>query len=253
MSYPDDNPKTAIGATKAPLHLVPPSAIHYLASAFKDGAAKYGPYNWRDQKVSSSVYVGAALRHIGAWWDGANVSSDAGVEHLAHVMACCAIILDAASVGMLNDDRPTNGAAPRLQAEFAERKVSHQIDVDEAAEAAERDIDWNALFPTRAQLDAKREPMAALTDPAAESKKLGLYDDGIPAESAYLFKNGSRIDTPAEVDELRAVLTAEELKGFGIGDVAKVPHLSATTATSQHPAHAEALRMADERTPEDRL
>lgn len=126
MSYPDDNPKTAIGATKAPLHLVPPSSIHYLSLAFKDGAKKYGPYNWRDQKVSSSVYVGAAMRHIGAWWDGQNLSQDASVEHLAHVMACCAIILDAASVGMLNDDRPTAGAAPDLQAEFASGGVCGQ-------------------------------------------------------------------------------------------------------------------------------
>ena len=128
MSYPDDNPKTAVGAKKAPLHLVPPSAIHYLAMAFKDGARKYGPYNWRDQKVSSSVYVGAAMRHIGAWWDGENLSQDALVEHLAHVMACCAIILDAASVGMLNDDRPSRGASAELQAKFASNGVSKALD-----------------------------------------------------------------------------------------------------------------------------
>lgn len=117
--YPDDNPKTAIGVTKVPLHLVPPSASHHLALAFKDGAAKYGPYNWRDHKVSASVYVAAAKRHIDAWWDGENLSPDAGVEHLAHAMACMAIILDAASVAKLNDDRPTCGASPRMQAEYA--------------------------------------------------------------------------------------------------------------------------------------
>ena len=68
---------------------------------------------------------------------------------------------------------------------------------------------------------------------------------GIPAESAYLASfspSGSRIATSAEIEGLREVLTAEELKGFGIGDV-----------EARHPANAEALRMADERTPEDRL
>lgn len=120
MSYPDDNPKTLVGAAKVPLHLVPPSATHYLAMAFKDGARKYGPYNWRDKKVSASVYVAAAKRHIDAWWDGENLSPDALVEHLAHVMACCAIILDAKSVGMLNDDRPTRGASGELQASFVQ-------------------------------------------------------------------------------------------------------------------------------------
>lgn len=119
--YPDGNPKTAQGAMKVPLHLVPPSAMHYLALAFKDGAAKYGPYNWRDKGVSASVYYGAARRHFDAWWDGEDVSPDALVHHLGHVMACCAIVLDALTVGKLNDDRPPKGAAPRLQAEFANR------------------------------------------------------------------------------------------------------------------------------------
>jgi hypothetical protein len=68
---------------------------------------------------------------------------------------------------------------------------------------------------------------------------------GIPAESSYLSSfgpNGSRLATADEIDNLRSVLFAEELKGFGIGDV-----------ESRHPMHAEALRVADERSPEDRL
>ena len=129
MNYPDNNPKTAVGVSKAPLHLVPPSATHYLALAFKDGAAKYGPYNWRDKTVSSSVYIGAVKRHIDAWWDGEDLSTDANVEHLAHAMACLAIILDAKSVGKLNDDRPTKGAASRLQSEFA-APVPKQLEFD---------------------------------------------------------------------------------------------------------------------------
>jgi len=117
-SYPDGNPKTAAGATKVPLHLVPPSATHYLALAFKDGAEKYGAYNWRVKGVSASVYIAAAMRHLDAYRDGEDVSRDALVHHLGHVMACCAIVLDAASVGMLNDDRPTKGAAASLQAGY---------------------------------------------------------------------------------------------------------------------------------------
>ena len=129
MNYPDNNPKTVMGVQKVPLHLVPPSATHYLALAFKDGAAKYGPYNWRDKTVSSSVYVSAAKRHLDAWWDGEEVSSDAKVHHLAHALACLAIILDAQSVGKLNDDRPTKGAASRLQSEFA-APVPKQLEFD---------------------------------------------------------------------------------------------------------------------------
>jgi hypothetical protein len=130
ISYPDDNPKTAVGVTKVPLHLVPPSAKHYLALAFKDGAKKYGPYNWREKKVSCSVYMGAAQRHLDAFWDGEDLSRDAKVNHLAHTMACCAIILDAMSINMLNDDRPFKGASPDLQEAFAKETNDRQLPTD---------------------------------------------------------------------------------------------------------------------------
>ena len=121
MGYPDDNPKTAIGATKVPLHLIPPVAKHYLALALKDGAKKYDPYNWREKRVSATTYIAAAMRHLDAYLDGENEASDSGVHHLAHAMASCAIVLDAMTIGKLNDDRPLPGAASRLQAEFAQR------------------------------------------------------------------------------------------------------------------------------------
>lgn len=135
MSYPDDNPKTAIGVTKAPYHLVPPSGIHHTAAAFADGAKKYGPYNWREKRVSASVYYAAALRHLTAWWDGEDVSRDALVHHLGHVMACCAILLDGMSIGMMNDDRPVKGAAADLQ-----DKYSKQGKIEEIFKAVEEQL-----------------------------------------------------------------------------------------------------------------
>ena len=117
--YPDNNPKTAIGVTKVPLHLVPPSAKHYLAMALADGARKYGPYNWREKTISISVYKAAMERHLDAFWDGEENAPDSGVHHLAHAMACCALILDAMTLGKLNDDRPKPGASPLLQSEYA--------------------------------------------------------------------------------------------------------------------------------------
>jgi hypothetical protein len=99
MKEPDRNPKTRVGSRKVPLHLVPPSAKHYLAQALADGAAKYGAYIW----------------------DGEDLAADSQVHHIAHAMACCAILLDALSLGLLHDDRPTRGAAARLQTEFAAR------------------------------------------------------------------------------------------------------------------------------------
>ena len=115
---PDTNPKTRMGALKIPLHLVPPSAMHALAIAFEDGARKYKPFNWRRDEVSSTVYYAALLRHVSAWFDGEDVAKDSGIEHLHHAMACLAILIDAKSVGKLNDDRPTAGASAKLQADY---------------------------------------------------------------------------------------------------------------------------------------
>lgn len=125
-AYPDDNPKSLVGATKVPLHLVPPSAKHYLALALENGAKKYGPYNWRDADISISTYKAALERHMDAFWDGEDFAEDSGVHHVAHAMACCALILDALSIGKLKDDRPTKGASARLQKEYSQTSSHHK-------------------------------------------------------------------------------------------------------------------------------
>ncbi len=121
--YPDNNPKTAYGRVKAPLHAIPPSALLHLGLAMEDGERKYGLFNWREKQVSASVYFDAAQRHLLAWWDGESHAEDSGVHHLAHVMACCAILIDAAETGRLNDDRGPAGTfaalAERIRAERA--------------------------------------------------------------------------------------------------------------------------------------
>lgn len=111
MSYPDDNPKTQFGLKKTPMHLVPPEAIRQMALAFANGADKYGPFNWREHTVSSTVYYAACMRHLTDWFDGVDVDDkapDSGVHHLGHALACIAIILDAkiCGEGKLNDNRP---------------------------------------------------------------------------------------------------------------------------------------------------
>lgn len=120
VPYPDNNPKTAFGAKKLPLELVPPSAVHALAEAFADGAKKYGPYNWREKSISSSIYYGAALRHLQSWWDGEDLAEDSGINHLHHALACIAMLIDGGSVGKLNDNRPPKGAASSMQKKWLE-------------------------------------------------------------------------------------------------------------------------------------
>jgi hypothetical protein len=116
----DDNPKTAFGLKKPAMSSVPPAALIHLMRAMADGRRKYGHMNWREKNVSSTIYYDAAMRHLMAWLDGQNTAEDSGVHHLGHVMACCAIILDAEAHGNLNDDRPFPGPFPAVCKEFTE-------------------------------------------------------------------------------------------------------------------------------------
>ena len=122
---PDEgtNLKDLLGIRKVQLDLVPPTAVIYLALAMQDGARKYGPFNWRSKKVKASIYHAAALRHLLAWFDGEELAADSGKPHLAHALACLAILVDAKETGNLVDDRPLPGAAARLVALFEKKET----------------------------------------------------------------------------------------------------------------------------------
>jgi hypothetical protein len=100
------NPKDAQAVHKLPLGLVPGSIKAFAALAFAEGAAKYGAYNWRVAGVRASVYRDALERHLESWWNGEDVDPVTGVPHLASIIACAGILLDAGLVDKLADDRP---------------------------------------------------------------------------------------------------------------------------------------------------
>ncbi|TCR69671.1 dATP/dGTP diphosphohydrolase domain-containing protein [Bosea sp. BK604] len=136
MSEKPTNPKDALATSRLPMHLVPDTIEAYAALSFAEGAAKYGAFNWRVAGVRASVYRGALRRHLAKWWNGEDADPKTGVPHLASVIACAGILLDAKLCGKLTDDRPP--AAPvgelvdELEAEvkrildmFAERQPRH--------------------------------------------------------------------------------------------------------------------------------
>jgi hypothetical protein len=140
------NPKDAIGSTKLPLHLVPPSLTATASLAFLEGALKYGRSNWREAGVRATVYVAACKRHLDAWLEGEDVTSDTGTPHLANALACIGIIIDSQATGTLNDDRNYNGAGylklvneltPQvafLQDLFKDKAPQHYTIADNAAD-----------------------------------------------------------------------------------------------------------------------
>lgn len=99
-----------------------------------EGMLKYGANNWTIVGVRSSVYVGAALRHIFKWWCGEEYEliEDPetgemleGVHHIGGAIASLNIVRDAQSRKKLTDDRPP--AVPN-QAEiwaYAERTMKN--------------------------------------------------------------------------------------------------------------------------------
>lgn len=115
------NPKDAIGSMKIPVHLWPTTATIMGAMGFLDGALKYGRTNYRAEGVRASIYYDAVMRHVMAWFEGEDIDPDSGLPHMAHALACLAILVDADAAGKLNDDRMFPGGFR----EFITKLTSH--------------------------------------------------------------------------------------------------------------------------------
>ena len=103
-----DNPKhiRAQKEGKVPMERIPWRALAPVARVMAGGSEKYGVRNWHIDKILASTYVGAIARHgFLEWAQGTDVDKDSGEHPLAHVAACCLIVLDAIEQGTLIDDR----------------------------------------------------------------------------------------------------------------------------------------------------
>lgn len=148
------NPKAALGATKPMLGLNPPVALLHMAKAFEFGAhgrdangvqvrpKGYGEFNWRNTDIAEMVYVHAALRHWADYLDGEDVASDSKVKHLGHIMACCAILLDAEECGTLVRNRPPKGkAASLIERMTIKTPVANTIEIKGLTGLSEKELD----------------------------------------------------------------------------------------------------------------
>lgn len=151
MSKPDTkptNPKDAIGSNKLPMHLVPDTMTAVASLAFLEGALKYGKFNWRVAGVRMSVYLDAIERHLSKFRNGENADPTTGVPHLASVLACIGIVLDADLCGKLTDDRAPYAPMGQLIDQMAENVVGlkelfkdhnpHQHTIEDARDAASK-------------------------------------------------------------------------------------------------------------------
>lgn len=130
------NPKAAMGALKAPMGYCPPTAIIEMEAVMAGGGWKYGPYNFRDTKIDAMTYIGAIDRHFKLWQDGVDSDKESGRSHLAHIMACCALALDAQHTGSFTDNRHKSGLVQGILDSCAE---SHNKFMKENKSIEERD------------------------------------------------------------------------------------------------------------------
>jgi Domain of unknown function (DUF5664) len=110
----DPNPKKRYGMAKAPMHFFAPTARILCGIVMQLGGTKYGPFNWRANAVDASTYIDAIHRHLMLWESGEDNDEESKVSHLAHVMACCSILIDAQLGGTLIDDRSKSPTVAEL-------------------------------------------------------------------------------------------------------------------------------------------
>lgn len=104
------DPKGEAGKQKPQMQLIPPALNAETSKALALGAQKYGPWNWRENKVDIMTYLGAMKRHLDAVIEGEDIDPESGAHHLGHVAAGCGIVLDAQKHGTLVDNRPPQAA-----------------------------------------------------------------------------------------------------------------------------------------------
>ena len=118
------NPKDIIGSDKLPMSLVPGTSKAYQALGHLEGMLKYGLVNWRECGVRCSIYMDALERHLEKFKAGEWEAKDTKVPHLASMLACVGIIVDAYECGKLIDDRPMSAPVGDVIDRFSEN-VKH--------------------------------------------------------------------------------------------------------------------------------
>ena len=143
------NPKDRAATHRLDMSLFPMTAMAYGALGMTEGDCKYGGFNYRVGGVLVSTYIAAFLRHAARYYGGEWCDQKTKVPHLASMLACVAIIIDAHECGVLKDDRPPKDDMNKLLAEFEGIvKHLHEIFPNGPQRFAESQIKNEATLPS---------------------------------------------------------------------------------------------------------
>lgn len=109
------NPKyiEALKSGKVDYSCIPWPVIQRVAVAMNEGAEKYGRFNFREDDIEARTYIAAICRHLFGdpstgslgWVNGEDIDEESGEHHLAKVIACCMLVIDAQDHDKLIDNR----------------------------------------------------------------------------------------------------------------------------------------------------
>lgn len=91
MTQQKDEPGWKQDGGKPRMDLIAPEMLVGTANVLAFGAAKYSERNW-ERGMSWGRCFGALMRHMWAWWAGADADPETGYSHLHHA-ACCLMFL----------------------------------------------------------------------------------------------------------------------------------------------------------------
>lgn len=152
MENKDTNPKDLVASDKMPFHVWPTTATFMGGLGMLEGMLKYGRSNFREKGIRVTVYTDALERHIHAFKAGEDIDPESGLPHLAKILSCAAVLLDASVLGNITDDREYKGggylalvdawtpAVKALKAKYADRNPKHYTIQDHMPPAAPAEV-----------------------------------------------------------------------------------------------------------------
>ena len=106
MTSKPSNPKDLVGTRKVGLSVLPFRVLWECAVGMLEGTVKYGRHNYRAVGVRASVYFDAAMRHLGAWWEGEDIDPESKLSHVNKAIISLMVLRDSMIEGNWVDDRP---------------------------------------------------------------------------------------------------------------------------------------------------
>ncbi|MCP4896260.1 MAG: hypothetical protein GY906_04725 [bacterium] len=155
------NPKDRAGAAKPNLSILPFAPLFEAVAAIYEGRRKYGAWNWRNEKVSDTIYADAAIRHLMQFIAGEDIDPESGVHHISKAIAGLLVIRDAQIHGTNQDDR------------LVEQNLNISAVMEQLAAVTEK-------YPDPATSDSESEPES---EPESELEK---WSDTVAGGGSYL-------------------------------------------------------------------